>query len=157
MLSGEKWGASKFFYLSVKFYWSKSFKFWYLSIYFIIWKRYITQQNLVTFNIELKEKLVKKIGRDNRSIEKSTSRRGARQHVYDYLKSHPCIKCGESDPRVLQFNHINPDEKLETVSNIMRRGLTQVMKEIEKCEVLCANCHSKHTADQQNWYKDLII
>jgi len=95
--------------------------------------------------------------RDNRSIEKSTSRRGARQHVYDYLKSHPCIKCGESDPRVLQFNHINPDEKLETVSNIMRRGLTQVMKEIEKCEVLCANCHSKHTADQQNWYKDLII
>lgn len=34
--------------------------------------------------------------------------------------------------------------------------LENLMAEIEKCDILCANCHRIKTAKQLGWYKDLI-
>lgn len=56
-----------------------------------------------------------------------------------------CKKCGEDHPAVLDFHHINPEEKKGNISNLKWRGLSKetLFKEIEKCIILCANCHRK--------------
>ena len=79
-----------------------------------------------------------------------------RQYIWDYLKTHPCVICGESDPVVLEFNHIDPSTKIDTIAQLMKHTFTPLLNEIEKCEVMCSNCHARHTAIQQNWYKDIV-
>lgn len=75
-------------------------------------------------------------------------------HV-DYLKSHPCVVCGEDDIVVLEFNHIDPTTKEYNVSQLLNNNysISLLKKEISKCEVLCANCHKRKTAKQFNWTK----
>ena len=76
-----------------------------------------------------------------------------REFILEYLKTHPCVVCNERDPVVLEFNHLR--DKKENISRMWAQGfaLASIKKEIEKCEVLCANCHRRKTADQFNWYK----
>jgi hypothetical protein len=38
-------------------------------------------------------------------------REEARHFIFNYLKEHPCIDCGEADPYVLTFDHINENKK----------------------------------------------
>jgi predicted HNH restriction endonuclease len=68
--------------------------------------------------------------------------RANRQFLNEYLIAHPCNICGFSDIRALQFHHRNPREKLFSVSQYGTRGREALQKEIAKCEVVCANCHS---------------
>lgn len=77
----------------------------------------------------------------------------ARAYLLDYLKSHPCVDCGESDPLVLQFDHIY--DKRGNVSRLLsnKNNIASIKKEIKKCVVRCANCHMRKTAKEQNWYK----
>ena len=81
-------------------------------------------------------------------------REAGRKYVLDYLLTHPCSQCGESDPRVLEFHH-DKGEKENEVSRLIGRGasLDKLKAEIEKCTVLCANCHRKLTSDERGWYK----
>lgn len=59
-------------------------------------------------------------------------------------KSLKCSNCGFDDFRALQFHHRNPKEKKFNVSTAIGKGYgyDKIMTEIEKCDVLCANCHS---------------
>ena len=76
-----------------------------------------------------------------------------RNYVYQYLLSHPCVICGETDIVVLQFDHLG--DKISTISEIMRKGwsLETLKLEIDKCQVLCANDHLRKTAKDFNWWK----
>lgn len=77
-----------------------------------------------------------------------------RQKLYAYLAQHPCITCGESDLIVLQLDHRDPLVKFKEVSVMLRTyGWKAIQKEIDKCDVLCANCHARRTAKQFNWYR----
>jgi hypothetical protein len=80
------------------------------------------------------------------------------QFVWDYLCSHPCIECGEGDPIVLEFDHREQDTKCGDISNMAggSLGIDTLVEEIKKCDVLCANCHRRRTAKQQNWYKGIV-
>jgi hypothetical protein len=82
-------------------------------------------------------------------------RRNIRQYMLDYLKTHPCVDCGEQDPIVLEFDHLG-DKKIN-LSDIVSAGLCldKVKEEIAKCDVRCANCHRRKTAKDFGWYKDL--
>ena len=75
-----------------------------------------------------------------------------RNRIYEYLLSHPCVDCGETDLIVLEFDHLR-DKKL-AVSAMYNQGYswTAVSKEISKCEVRCANCHRRKTARDQGWW-----
>lgn len=68
--------------------------------------------------------------------------------VFEYLLLHPCVRCGESDPVVLEFNHLDPSVKTANVSDLIRFGSSadRLFYEIAKCEVLCANCHQHFTS-----------
>ena len=73
--------------------------------------------------------------------------------IIEYLSNHPCEICGESDPVVLEFDHIDPKLKHKTIARMVGGGtysLKSVFQEIEKCRILCANCHRRHTHNQNN-------
>lgn len=74
-----------------------------------------------------------------------------RIELYEYLNSKGCKNCGERNPVVLDFDHINPDEKEFTISAVVGNvSKESLWAEIEKCDVLCANCHRKKTTETSN-------
>jgi hypothetical protein len=70
----------------------------------------------------------------------------------------PCVDCGEQDPVVLDFDHVDPNHKRQTVSFLARSGYpwATVMAEVDKCQIRCANCHRRRTAIQFDWPKVAI-
>jgi len=92
-------------------------------------------------------------------LEKAARRnRGERDRyarlISEYLRDHPCVDCGETDIRVLEFDHRDGSEKVDTINALIRsfnwRGL---LAEIPKCDVRCANCHRRRTARQFGWQR----
>jgi hypothetical protein len=63
----------------------------------------------------------------------------------DFFRDHPCADCGETDPLVLEFDHLG-DKEFNIGPNLVNRSWKSVLAEIEKCDVVCANCHSRRTA-----------
>lgn len=80
-----------------------------------------------------------------------------KRKMMDFYKSHPCVDCGEDDPRVLDFDHLN--NKKYNVSSLLRKEYSwdSILEEAAKCEVRCANCHRKKTARDQNHYTHLLL
>lgn len=63
-----------------------------------------------------------------------------------------CCKCGFNHPAALDFHHRDPKDKLYEVCNMPRKsiGKERILCEIEKCDVLCANCHRILHDEQRN-------
>jgi len=74
------------------------------------------------------------------------------KNLTDYMLSHPCVICGETDPIVLEFDHINT-KKYAISKMISNYHWDKILDEINKCQVLCCNCHRRKTAKQFNWRK----
>jgi hypothetical protein len=73
----------------------------------------------------------------------------------EYKKSLSCIKCGENHPACIQFHHRDPKQKNISVSLAPKKGwsVSRILTEINKCDVLCANCHFKtHHEDAPEAY-----
>ena len=65
--------------------------------------------------------------------------------LVEFLRLHPCVDCGETDPIVLEFDHLA--DKIFAISVGLRdRPWQDVLDEIDKCDVVCANCHRRRTA-----------
>ena len=63
---------------------------------------------------------------------------------YEYKSQFMCLHCGESRPECLDFHHMEKSKKEFHVAAIRirsKRTKAQVLEEIKKCVVLCANCH----------------
>lgn len=70
-----------------------------------------------------------------------------------YLSQHPCIDCGQSDIRVLEFDHVRGN-KSNNIAWMVGKGSSwsTIETEIEKCEVRCANCHRiKECGKSRSW------
>ena len=67
-----------------------------------------------------------------------------------YLLGHPCVDCGETDPKVLEFDHRDPAAKLHTISRMVAdgHGVKNIEREVAKCEVRCCNCHRRRSLDE---------
>lgn len=90
------------------------------------------------------------------SLRKKHYKKIVRQWVFDYLKTHPCIDCDESDPIVLEFDHRS--NKKMNIAEMIGTGYSveTIQAEIDKCDVRCSNCHKRKTAKDFGWYKDLV-
>ncbi len=76
------------------------------------------------------------------------------ENLFDYLDDLECADCGEDDSRVLQFDHVR-GPKVRNVAQMVAFGYCwdTILKEIAKCEIVCANCHAKRTAQRGGFWR----
>lgn len=75
------------------------------------------------------------------------------EFIADYLKSHPCVDCGETDIVTLTFDHVRGKKKFNLCSvRDVGYSIETLKDEIGKCEIRCHNCHNKRTAKIQSWW-----
>lgn len=74
--------------------------------------------------------------------------------ICDYLIKHPCVDCKESNIIVLEFDHVK-GEKFKNISHLVASAaqIQKIEAEINKCEVVCANCHRIRTNKRSNHYR----
>lgn len=80
-------------------------------------------------------------------IKKGKSHKAKTKEYINSFKNKPCMDCGESYPYyVMDFDHRDPAEKEFNVS-VLRRGWgkDRILAEIQKCDLVCANCHRERT------------
>lgn len=59
-------------------------------------------------------------------------------------KQKPCLDCGiEYPPEVMDFHHLK--NKKKNIGQLVFGSIDLLKKEIEKCVVLCSNCHRMRT------------
>ena len=61
----------------------------------------------------------------------------------EYRSTLCCAHCGNTDTRVFDFHHLDPSEKEHSIADMRRNGFSKlnIIKEVNKCICLCANCH----------------
>jgi hypothetical protein len=88
------------------------------------------------------------------ATQRKFNREQCRQQVYNYLIRHPCVDCGEGDPIVLEFDHRDRAIKRASISRLISHVTWAALQlEIARCDVRCANCHRRRTAEQFGWVK----
>jgi len=98
---------------------------------------YLKKQPMPIFDARLHSK------ESARSFGKKLARSLVSKKLWDYKSAHPCIQCGESDPRCLSFHHRDPSKKEHNISSLKRCSWELIKVEIVKCDILCGNCHRK--------------
>ncbi len=102
----------------------------------------------------------------NKSKHKGLVRSSKRKYIktVDNLifkeKDKPCMDCGiKYHPFVMDFNHRDPSSKAYLISAMGNRGssLLKIKEEIDKCDLVCANCHRMRTLNNtvQRRYKKI--
>lgn len=71
------------------------------------------------------------------------NRKTNQEYVINHLLSNSCVDCGESDIVVLEFDHVRGKKSFNVCSKLTSVSLETLKKEIDKCEVRCANCHRR--------------
>lgn len=91
--------------------------------------------------------------KDNKEITLKRSRKSTKANrernqkfVREIKESNPCKDCGIKYPHyVMDFDHL--DNKLDCVANMVGSSLSleTIQKEIDKCDLVCSNCHRTRT------------
>jgi hypothetical protein len=76
-------------------------------------------------------------------------------YLIEFFSVHPCIDCGEQDPVVLEFDHLG-SKSFSIGGNLSDRSWQSILNEIEKCEVVCANCHRRRTSRRRGALRTLL-
>jgi hypothetical protein len=87
--------------------------------------------------------------REQQQVRKREEQRHIVQSIREFLvvfrENTPCVDCGRYYPHyVMEFDHIRGARKAG-VSSLMRQGWKAVLVEIEKCDLVCGNCHNIRT------------
>jgi len=62
--------------------------------------------------------------------------------LYEAKGGAKCSQCGyDKHTSALDFHHVDPETKKFTISSSLNRSLKSLLEEIDKCVILCANCH----------------
>lgn len=80
-----------------------------------------------------------------RMVAKAKAER--REKIRQLLESKrtACMLCGEDHPAALDFHHRDPSQKSFSIGLAVGNNLylSSLSEEIDKCDVLCSNCHRK--------------
>jgi hypothetical protein len=75
--------------------------------------------------------------------------------LVEFFRSNPCVDCGERDPLVLEFDHVR-GKSFNIAKGIRDRNWQSVLDEMAKCDVVCANCHRRRTAQRAGYLRALL-
>jgi hypothetical protein len=75
----------------------------------------------------------------------------AQRYVYEVLSYSTCEDCGEYDFAVLTFHHVREVKRMD-VSQMAAQGysISAIQSEINKCVVLCFNCHARRENEKKS-------
>lgn len=90
--------------------------------------------------------------RQQMAAARARARLRCRLWLKEYLRLNPCVDCGQTDIRVLEFDHRDPARKVANVGRMARSGVSveAVIREVAKCDVRCANCHRIRTIKEHH-------
>lgn len=79
-----------------------------------------------------------------------------RRRLSAHLLAHPCADCGEADLRVLDFDHRDRSLKRGMISQMVySTAWSKIVAELARCDVRCASCHRRRTAQQLSYWSAL--
>lgn len=80
--------------------------------------------------------------RKRRHAEQARNRNRLRKQMAIEYKGGKCSSCNKIYPdAVFEFHHLDPREKDLNPCHAMQRSWKNLKKELDKCIMLCANCH----------------
>ena len=62
-----------------------------------------------------------------------------------------CVKCGTTEN--LEVDHVNPEDKTLRISSMWLRKHDSIMEELDKCQLLCHDCHKQKTREEKDRVK----
>lgn len=88
--------------------------------------------------------------RENRAEYMARARAARRviENAISEIKKSPCVDCNKKyPPYVMDFDHLDPNTKVISVSGAIMKGwsLNKVLEEVKKCDLVCSNCHRERT------------
>lgn len=83
---------------------------------------------------------------EGRSCRKKQIARN-REYLATILMTAKCMDCPENDWLVLELDHRDPTQKHDAVTRMVNDGvsLERIKVEVAKCDIVCANCHTRRT------------
>lgn len=83
--------------------------------------------------------------RRKRFADKVRRRNNAEKDKAVRYKGGKCVSCGVAYPScVFDFHHVDPLTKEGNLRDLLRKGFDAAKDELDKCVLLCANCHRLH-------------
>lgn len=78
-----------------------------------------------------------------------------KRNIIISAKSKPCELCGGTfHSSAMHFHHIDPTTKIASISQLERRGsVAKIIEEMNKCILVCANCHAEVHAGVREIFK----
>ena len=78
-----------------------------------------------------------------------------KQSILALFLAKGCADCGNTDVRVLEFDHLS--DKVANVADLLRGGYcwATIQSEIDKCDIVCANCHRIRTYSRMSSYRNM--
>lgn len=88
-------------------------------------------------------------------IRREKLRKENREKLMYLLKISKCVDCGNTDHRTFEFDHLY--DKFANVPSLAANGYLwrKIQDEINKCEILCANCHRIRTFNRSHTYRNI--
>jgi NADH:ubiquinone oxidoreductase subunit D len=76
----------------------------------------------------------------------------------NYKKQLACVTCGYNHPAALDFHHVEQKKSNRKVHRLVSDGHTKkrILEEIDKCVVLCSNCHRVHHHDERKNKRKIV-
>ena len=79
-------------------------------------------------------------------IDRTLRSHAKRREYLHQIKSQPCADCGVQYPYyVMDFDHREGEEKVFEMNHVNYVTMSAIKREVEKCDVVCANCHRERT------------
>lgn len=118
--------------------------------------------NYSTLSEECKRKKIeysKKYAIENREKSREykrkykNKRKQAARELFQEIKI-SCLICGNTNKCCLEFHHRDPSQKRNLVCRLKDWGYSNklLLEEIDKCDIICANCHREHHYSGRPYY-----
>lgn len=90
---------------------------------------------------------------ENPLSEQRDRRRRKLKQIIDQIKDKECLDCNKVyPPYCMDFDHLDGSKKVDSISSLVMKelGMKEIIDELDKTELVCANCHRLRTHSRKN-------